>query len=206
MLKEIFEILLGKYTDDSNYIESLWSDIIKAHKQTSRYYHNLTHLEHLYQNLTLVKEKIKDWDMVLFALFYHDYVYNIYKKDNEEQSAKKAETVLDMLSINKDRIAFCIEMIQETKGHTISAKSDINYFTDADLSILGCDPVLYEIYTKSVRKEYRIYPDFLYFKGRVKVLKHFLKMPRIFKTNHFFEQFEIKARKNIQHEIELISK
>jgi predicted metal-dependent HD superfamily phosphohydrolase len=39
---------------------------------------------------------------------------------------------------------------------------------DADLSILGKDLDTYLAYTKMIRKEYSIYPDFLYKPGRKK--------------------------------------
>ncbi|WP_132066177.1 hypothetical protein [Aquimarina spinulae] len=205
MLKQVFTKLLSNYTQDSKYIESLWGHIVKQHSKKTRYYHNLSHLDHLYHNLVEVKNEIKDWDMVLFALFYHDYIYNILKQDNEEQSAKKAIEVLNSLSINKNRITLCYDMILATKGHNNSESSDINYFTDADLSILGSDSKNYETYYKNVRKEYKYYPDFMYNKGRIKVLNHFINMPAIFKSEHFYKRFEANAKQNLQQEIDLLS-
>jgi predicted metal-dependent HD superfamily phosphohydrolase len=41
-----------------------------------------------------VKHAIQDWSAIMFALIYHDVVYNILKKDNEVQSAKFASKVL----------------------------------------------------------------------------------------------------------------
>lgn len=205
MLKDIFATLLSNYTKDSEQIESLWNAVTSVHSKKNRYYHNLTHLEHLYQSLIPIQHKIKDWDMILFALFYHDYVYNVLKKDNEEQSAKKAVEILNSLSIDTDRIYLCNAIILATKVHNVAKNSDINYFTDADLSILGSDWKDYEIYFKNVRKEYKYYPDFMYNKGRIKVLTHFINMPAIFKSDHFYKKFEAEAKKNLQQEIDLLS-
>ena len=206
MLKEAFYTLFSAYSQDDDFIKSSWQEIANAHQQKGRYYHNLKHLEHLYRCLVLVKKEIQDWEIVLIAIFYHDYVYNILKKDNEKQSAKKAALILDKLSFDKTRIDLCVEMINETKGHSISDNTDINHFTDADLSILGGDWQLYKTFAENVRQEYRFYPDFMYKKGRLNMLNHFLMMPRIFKTHYFFNQFETKARENLQREIELLSK
>ncbi len=206
MLKEVFISLLTTYSNDSNQIESLWNAIAKKHGNKKRYYHNLSHLEHLYKSLIKVKDQIQDWDMVLFALFYHDYIYNVLKQDNEEQSAFKAIEVLSALGIDKNRINVCNEIILATKGHNTSNNSDVNYFTDADLAILGSEWENYEVYYKNVRKEYKYYPDFMYNKGRVKVLQHFIDMPRIFKTDHFYSKFETQAKENLQQEINLLSK
>jgi len=78
-------------------------------------------------------------------------------------------------------------------------------FTDADLSILGAEWPIYHNYTDQIRQEYAIYPDFMYKPGRKKVLLHFLKMERIFKTDYFYITFEAQAIKNIKQELELYS-
>jgi len=75
---------------------------------------------------------------------------------------------------------------------------------DADLAILGKDWKDYENYIHQIRKEYSIYPDFLYNPGRKKVLIHFLEFDEIFKTNHFKEKYENIARENIQREISML--
>ncbi len=206
MLKEVFITLLSNYTKDVGYTKSLWSDVVKYHSKKNRYYHNLSHLEHLYHNLSEVKNEIKDWEMVVFALFYHDYIYNALKPDNEEQSAKKAVKVLNYLSVDKHRILLCEEIILATKGHHISKNSDINYFTDADLTILGSDWENYQTYFKNVRKEYKYYPDFMYNKGRIKVLNHFINMPVIFKSDYFYHKFELQSKENLQREIDFLTK
>lgn len=205
MLREIFISLLLNYTDDLKHIESLWGEIEKKHTKKNRYYHNISHLEHLYNQLNEVKDKITDWDMVLFALFYHDYIYNALKQDNEEKSAKKAIAVLKELVVQENRILLCNEIILATRSHSISKNDDVNYFTDADLSILGSEWNNYQTYFKNVRKEYKYYPNFMYNKGRVKVLKHFIKMAKIFKIDHFHNKYEAKAKENLQQEINLLS-
>ena len=95
--------------------------------------------------------------------------------------------------------------IKCTKSHEFS-DSDTNYFTDADLSILGKSWKTYEEYYQQIRKEYKIYPDFIYNSGRKKALQHFLKMDRIFKTDYFFEKYEIQARENLQNELQILTK
>jgi predicted metal-dependent HD superfamily phosphohydrolase len=66
---------------------------------------------------------------------------------------------------------------------------------DADLSILSQDPATYLIFTINVRKEYSVYPDFVYKTGRKNVLNHFLRMNQIYKTDFFFHRFEKKHGK-----------
>jgi predicted metal-dependent HD superfamily phosphohydrolase len=97
-------------------------------------------------------------------------------------------------------------MILATKKHVRTGDSDTDHFTDADLAILGAAPQTYYQYTRQIRKEYVLYPDFLYNQGRKKVLQHFLEMPDIFKTSHFKGLYEKNARKNIAEEIISLSR
>ncbi|OED49160.1 hypothetical protein AB832_00010 [Flavobacteriaceae bacterium (ex Bugula neritina AB1)] len=205
LLKEVFIPLSNLYTKNKDHSISLWQDIVCTYAKKHRYYHNLLHLENVYQKLTQVKTSINDWDMVLFSLFYHDYVYDVLRNDNENKSAEKAEEILKSLQVDPLRIQHCKSIILATKGHQISTNSDTNYFTDADLSILGSSWDEYEVYFRNVRKEYRYYPNFMYIKGRTKVLHHFINMPTIFKTDFFYSNFETQAKRNLQKEFDLLT-
>ena len=201
MLQSIFTELLQQYTNDAHYIEVLWHELLKKYSGKKRYYHNLSHLENMYEELTFSKPHIQDWSTVLFSLFYHDIIYNPLRQDNEERSAalafKRLQPIVPAAQLQK-----CCDQILATKKHERSDNSDTNFLTDADLSILGQDWNVYEIYLKNVRKEYAVYPDFIYNNGRKKALEHFMQMNRIFKTEIFFERYEATARANIAAELE----
>jgi len=99
----------------------------------------------------------------------------------------------------------CRQQIVSTKMHEANNNSDTNYFTDADLSILGSDPNSYFKYAGQIRKEYRYFPDVLYKPGRKKVLMEFLKMKSIFKTKYFRDRYEEQAKINISDELKSLS-
>lgn len=201
MLKDVFYNLLGEYTSDNTVITSCWEEIEKSYGNKKRHYHNLLHLENLFAELIRHKDQIAQWNVTLFALFYHDVVYNTLKQDNEERSAVLAAKRLSALNVPPKEIELCVEMINATKGHDFSANADVNLFTDADLSILGKDWEVYKIYFENIRKEYAIYPDLIYKPGRKKVLQHFLAMKSIFKTEAFYGKYEKAARENLEREL-----
>ena len=149
----------------------------------------------------MVKGEIQNWDTILFTLYYHDIIYNSLKSDNEEQSAELAEKRMNQISVPVGTIELCKQQILATKSHMVSPNSDTNYFTDADLSILGQGRETYSQYCKNIRKEFSIYPDFIYNPGRKKVVSHFLTMDRIYKTDYFYIQLEAEARKNLANEL-----
>ena len=200
-LKEIFSNLLINYTTNSSLINELWDEVEKNYSGKKRHYHTLLHLENLLTKLTEVKSEIQHWEAILFTLFYHDIIYTALKSDNEENSALLAEKRMQQLSVSNDIIERCKNQILATKSHSKSTDSDTNYFTDADLSVLGQPWEIYSLYYKNVRKEYAIYPDFIYNPGRKKVIQHFLSMNSIYKTDYFYNQFEKVAKENLMKEL-----
>ena len=204
MLKETFIKLVLRYTDENQLAIELWDEITANYSDQKRHYHTLQHLNNLLNQLIFIKDEITNWDTILFTLFYHDIVYNVLKSDNEEQSAEFAEKRMIQISVPKQLIENCKSQILATKNHHSNSDSDTNYFMDADLSVLGQGWETYSEYYKNVRKEYSVYPKLVYNPGRKKVLKHFLEMVRIFKTDYFFIKFEQQAKYNLQKELELL--
>lgn len=203
-VKKTFLELCNRYTSNLTLAEKFWSEIEKAYNGPKRFYHNLDHLQHLIYSLKTA-DQINNWDTVLFSVFYHDTVYNVVKKDNEEQSALLAAKRLTELRVSEEIINDCRQQILATKSHHVSDKADVNIFTDADLAILGSAWESYHAYMGKIRKEYKVYPDIIYKPGRRKVVQHFLDMERIYKTDHFFEKLEQHAKENLTKELALLS-
>jgi predicted metal-dependent HD superfamily phosphohydrolase len=202
ILEESFKTLAIQYTSNSKLIDNLWDEIQKKYTHPKRYYHNLQHLETMLCLFKEYKIEISDWDSILFALFYHDAIYDVLKKDNEEKSAVLAQKRLQEIQFPEGKIALCVQHILATKSHELSDNRDTNIFTDIDLAILGFDWEVYQKYAQNIRKEYTIYPNFMYNPGRKKVVNHLLTMNTIFKTDTFRQLYEEKARKNMNQELE----
>lgn len=201
MIKSTYTELLEEYEVNSTSVEKLWNEIITNYSEKTRHYHNLEHLEDLLSQLKSVKEEIDNWKVILFTLFYHDIIYKSTKKDNEEKSAEIASKRMAEIGVKRNYIQLCYDQIIATKSHKESHSTDINFFTDADLSILGRTPSKYKTYCSNIRKEYSIYPDSIYNRGRKKVINHFLSMNKIFKTDEFYDRYEEQAIFNLQQEL-----
>jgi len=176
LLKSNYIQLLNEYEVDLNFAEELWSEVKINYSNKNRHYHNLKHLEDLLSELNNVKDQIHNWEGILFTLFYHDIIYKSTKKNNEEKSAELASKRMHEIGVSENLIKLSYDQIIATKSHKENIDSDTNFFTDADLSILGREIDIYKTYCSNIRKEYSIYPDFLYNRGRKKVINHFLKI------------------------------
>lgn len=151
-----------------------------------------------------IKSQLQNFDTVLFSIFYHDIVYHFSSKLNEEKSADWAIKSLKKLGVSEDQINEVNQQILATKKHLHSEDQDTNYLLDADLSVLGKEENIYNNYFKNIRKEYSVYPNFLYNPGRKKVLLGFLEHEFIFKTTEFRLKYNQTAKENIAREIRLL--
>ncbi|WKN44768.1 HD domain-containing protein [Tunicatimonas pelagia] len=201
-LSIVWQELTAKYSNDRQLVDRLWDEIEKSHTTKKRNYHNLTHLKYMVDHATRYHDNLSDPDTILFSVFYHDIVYDATRQDNEHKSADMARKRLSKLGVPTDKITKCHAQIIATQSHSFNSDSDTNYLLDFDLAILGESPSIYQEYTNKIRKEYAIYPDFLYKRGRRKVLQHFLAIERIFKTDIFYEDYEQPARANLEAELE----
>ena len=205
-LKSVWDQLTSNYSRNKILAEDHWAEIENTYSAPHRHYHNLSHLSSVIEMAKEYQENITDPDILMFSIFYHDFIYNPGGKDNEQQSAKIAMERLCKLMVPEDKIKKCSSQIIATKDHLDNDDNDIKFLLDFDLAILGSSPLVYRNYTIEIRKEFSMYPDLLYRKGREKVLQHFLNINRIFKSNQFFNSREQQARTNLSKELEDIKK
>lgn len=202
-LQKIYSELLSEISFSANDIQENWLNLESAYSNKSRHYHNLTHIKDMIVCFETYSDKIQKPNEILFSIFYHDYIYKSSKKDNELKSAEFA------LSILPENISFDSQLVFDaicaTQQHQHNIIEDINWLIDFDLKILARDWEEYKTYFEQIRKEYSIYPDFLYKPGRAKALKHFLEHEFIFQTDEFRKLYEDKARLNIEKEIILLT-
>ncbi len=201
-LQHQWETLIQKYSNNTYANHKLWTEITQHYTAPKRHYHNLNHIADLLEQAEQYREAIEDYDLLCFSVWYHDIIYKATRKDNELLSAEFAVERLRTLGITKKRRDSCYSQILLTKNHQAAGtKKDVQLLLDFDLAILGRDWEDYTIYKDNVRKEYSVYPDFLYKKGRKKALLHFLEREHIYHTNHYQNNFEEKARENLRREI-----
>lgn len=196
-----------KYSQDEDYLASIWKLLIQNYSGKSRYYHDLNHIWAMLNQSEECKDQLQDKDVIDFSIWFHDIIYKSTKKDNEKKSAEFAQRTLQNFSIESDRIGQVYDLILSTQKHQIIGSSNLDnaYLLDFDLSILGKSWEVYENYIQQIRREYKIYPNFLYNPGRKKVLETFLQRKTLYFTEKYRELYEQRARENLEREITQLS-
>jgi predicted metal-dependent HD superfamily phosphohydrolase len=170
-----------------------------AYAQPGRYYHTWTHIEALL--CSAERDGMATPDVIL-AVVFHDVVYDVTAKDNEAQSAARLRAAFDrrLVTATPADIAAASKMITLGEGDPVS-----DWFWDADREILAASADAYRAYAAAIRREYAIYPDFLYHRGRAAFLKGELARPHLYRTASYRERFEAAARTNIAAELKGLS-
>lgn len=173
-----------------------------AHLEKHRHYHTITHLDACLKHLDLVLDLADSPDQIELALWFHDAIYQPYSSNNEERSAEWATEFLkesNSFVTVQERVQ---ELIMVTEHNSSSISNDQTLILDIDLSILGQSSGNYDLYENAIRKEYKRIPFFLYTTKRAQLLQGFLDRDRIFNSDFFYGQLELKARENLTRAIE----
>jgi predicted metal-dependent HD superfamily phosphohydrolase len=181
----------------AGYLTGRWSE-------PQRQYHTVTHLTAVLDVIDRHGGLAPHPERVRLAAWMHDAVYDprALGDANERDSAEFAEGLLTTLGVPADTAAEVARLVGLTAGHaTESDDPDGELLCDADLAVLAGDDEAYAAYTAAIRREYAHVPDDDFKAGRTQVLKALLELPSIYRLAPLREQWEDRARANLQREI-----
>jgi predicted metal-dependent HD superfamily phosphohydrolase len=174
-----------------------------AYAEPHRRYHTRRHIEQCLALLDKVPDLMDSERQVLsWAIWWHDAVYDPRASDNEALSAEMAKRDLRDLGAGlhvRDEVA---RLIRLTAGHEVEEEDRLGaLMVSIDLAILGAPAAEYDAFVQAVRAEYAHVPDDAWRKGRAAVMGKFLAAPAIFPAPDFRDSFEVPARANVAREI-----
>ena len=205
-LKSDLEKLLGKSSGDRAKIAETIDSLIAKYSEEHRFYHNLSHVRALLQNVEKFMGRLTDADSVRLAVWFHDAIYEPKSLNNETESAALAVAALTELEFPAEKIGKVESMILATQKHDAAGLDfDGRLFLDLDLGILGARAEIYKKYAQAIRAEYSFAPESLYREKRRLVMTSFLRREFIYYTDELRESHESAARFNIENEIKELS-
>jgi dephospho-CoA kinase len=148
--------------------------------------------------------------------WFHDLIYWVDSRyaRNERDSAQRMFALIKqlcpwMLSIREgfySDFALAAEMIVSSQKHQITSpyllgnpahKADAELALDTDLMILSQPALVVDQFDANIRREFSIYSDEEFAKGRAAALGSFLARDKIYFSKHFADR-EAAARANLQ--------
>jgi predicted metal-dependent HD superfamily phosphohydrolase len=183
--------------------------LVAAYSAPDRHYHNLEHLDEMFQAAARLTTWTEDPGPVQLAIWFHDAVYDPRANDNEARSAELAVRLLLPIGVPGsalERVARLIATTAHLADPRPPTDRDTMTILDADLAILGSAPDRYREYAAAIRREYGWVPDDEYRVGRARVLEHFLARPRIYWHDLMHREREQRAVENMRAELEQLRK
>lgn len=180
----------------------LRDELIARYREPHRKYHTLQHLEECFEKFDEVRALAEHPAEIELALWFHDAIYDVKRRDNEKKSADWARKSALAAGTPADACERVHALVMATRHKAIPRGTDAEILVDVDLSILGAAPERFDQYERQVRQEYAWVPEFLYRRERTAILKEFLARPRIFSSAHFRERHEQQARSNVERSLE----
>ncbi|CAJ1578654.1 metal-dependent phosphohydrolase [[Mycobacterium] wendilense] len=181
--------------------EEVGRALLASWSEPHRRYHDLVHLRGVLTAIDELAALATDPDAVRLAAWYHDAVYD-GSPDDEERSARRAETELTALGVAADLVAEVARLVRMTVEHD-PAPGDRNaeVLSDADLAALAVGAEDYRRNSAAIRSEYAHVSDEAFRAGRARVIEAMLVGPRLFRTEIARRRWEPQARANLQAEL-----
>ncbi len=175
-----------------------WRKRVKtAYTEPHRRYHTPDHLARMFADAVPYAPLAP---ALRWAIWFHDFVYDPRRADNEEASALVARQALAEMDEGPAVIERAAELILATKpGVAAPEGEDARLLISLDLKILAEPPEKYDIYLAQIREEFAHVPEARFRAGRAEFMRRFLERAEIF-PHPDFRQFEQAARANIARE------
>ena len=178
------------------------AELLGRYAERHRRYHDLAHLDDVLRHVDELAAHARDAPAVRLAAWFHDAVYDPRATDNEERSARLAETSLSALRVEDRVVAEVARLVRVTAAHAPQpGDADAEVLCDADLAILASGAERYERYVEAIRAEFSHLADPDFARGRAAVLRALLARDPLFATPTGHSDWEDAARANVTAEI-----
>ena len=177
--------------------------------EPQRHYHTWAHIEALLGHFRRWESHFHRPEPVLWALCWHDAIYDPRASDNEERSAQLlAQEAAGHLP--PEDIAFAAQIIRATAGHRVPEgltgpdADDLALFLDLDLSSFAAPEPAFAQKQHDIRVEYAFVPDDTFRTARKAILKEFLGRERLYLTDLAHAEWDQQARANLARTIAVL--
>ena len=199
-------------------VAELGESLLQAWEQPHRAYHHsghlsqmLTDLDHLYAHRAQAGSTPL---ALILAAWFHDAVYEGAPDKDERRSEQLASASLAPLVtaglLTGHELQMVSLLVRATATHEPPESTDlpagyepadIQFFLDADMSILAADSARYRRYLRGVRSEYSHFDDEAFRTGRTNFLRSILGRKRIFLSEEALQLWEEPAQANLHAEL-----
>lgn len=178
-----------------------FEQLLARYGEAHRRYHTIQHLSECLAAFEQGSSLAIHPAEIEVALWFHDAIYDVKRSDNEERSARWAESELEAAGVPREIAQRVSSLVLVTKHTAVPTLPDEQVLVDIDLGILGASEQRFAEYERQIRDEYAFVPGFFFRRKRRVILRSFLDRPRIYSTAHFHGALEQAARSNLRRAV-----
>lgn len=190
---------------NTNKIEQIWSLLTRQYSEKTRFYHTREHILNCLHQFDLVEDKLISSDAIQMSIWFHDIIYIVTAKDNEEQSALFFSRIAEGI-LSAEFIKQVADLIVSTKHLNPPPNCDQAYLLDIDLSSFGTSLEEFYLNGNKLRQEVPHLSDVEYQSNQIVFFNRLLNRKQIFFTEYFHLKYEQIARRNIDHQMQELIK
>ncbi len=178
------------------------SELLAPYGEPQRGYHNFQHITEMLAHLETYRSLRRQPGLLTLAILFHDVVYDTSQTGgaNERASADVALTYMQAQGYGLRDQSYVHELIMDTTHTARAETSDGRLMQDFDLLSFALAPD-FKVTAYGIRREYRHLTELEFWTGRLTVLEWFLDRPALYHTPMIHDQYESRARKNIEAEL-----
>lgn len=202
-LQARFRVLCGRLGSAAR-ADAVFAELSAHYGAAARRYHTMGHIADCLAVASEHRALAFDADLVEFALWAHDVIYDPRRSDNERLSAEWARRALLDLSAPMAFAQDAYALVIATTHAAPPAAGDAQLVCDIDLSILGASAARFDAYEAAIREEYAWVPAPIFRTRRAEILEQFLARPTIYSTEVFRAKYESAARSNLARSLAVL--
>lgn len=195
---------------DRSDLERKLQGLLSRYNERHRHHHTFEHIQEKFGELLEHQDEVSDPLVLGFADLYHDAFNDPFAPPGRDEYLSSILAQDELEPVYGWRTAAKVGyFVAATATHKEREnESDLNFFLDTDLSVLGSEPERYDRYANNIAREYEdVVPVGVYIPSRISVLQKLSTRSLglgVYTTEVMREKYEHQAQENIAREISLL--
>ena len=185
--------LLDSANDESSAIHQ---HLIGCYSEPQRYYHTLDHIEHCLSLFDKIRSEVEIPEALELAIWYHDVIYTPGARDNEQLSADLFMATSHGVFDDALRDTIYRHIMATVHDGSEYENTDTQFMLDIDLSSFGLPWPEFIQDSDNLRLEMKDQPDEVFYQKQAAFQDKLFGQSRFFKSDYFYQKYEIQARQN----------
>ncbi len=195
------DCLLPNAIDDS---AAIYLQLVASYSEPQRAYHTLDHIETCLTVFDEAVSTLDDPNAVELSIWFHDVIFELCAKDNEQRSADHFMVITDGVFDNALRNKVYRYIMATLHCGSEITDADSKVIVDIDLFSFAMPWPDFLRDSESVRREVCHMTDEEFYPCQTGFQQTLLDRPRFFQSDYFYNKYENQARKNLADYFELV--